>query len=75
MSSGYDIGGILSSQALTHDPDGPALQTCPQCGQALPNHLPVCPLLPPSPAMSVPAVGPETLEAENDMQKKLGEAI
>ena len=69
MTTGYDLGGVLSAASLTPDPDGPALQPCPQCGQALPNHLSVCPLLPSS---AIPA---QTIEAVNDEEKKLGEAV
>jgi hypothetical protein len=39
------------------------------CGQPLPNHLPICP------ALATPAVPPATLEAVEDMEHKLGEAI
>jgi hypothetical protein len=69
MTTGYDYGGILSAQSLAPDPDGPALQVCGGCGQALPNHLSVCPLLP---ASAIPA---QTIEAVNDEEKHLGEAV
>jgi hypothetical protein len=72
MTTGYDVGGILSAQSLTHDPGGPALQICGGCGQPLDppgSHLSVCPLIPSS---AIPA---QTIEAVNDEEKKLGEAV
>jgi hypothetical protein len=69
MTTGNDFGGILSAQSLTHDPDGPVLQPCGGCGQALPNHLSMCPLLP---AAAIPE---QTIETVNDEEKKLGEAV
>jgi hypothetical protein len=69
MTTGYDYGGVLSAQSLAPDPGGPALQPCSGCGQALPNHLSICPLLPSS---AIPA---QTIEAVNQEEKDLGEAI
>jgi hypothetical protein len=47
----------------------PALQLCTACGQVLPGHLGVCPWLA---ASAIPA---QTIEAVNDEEKKLGEAV
>ena len=69
MTTGYDLGGVLNAASLTPDPGGPALQPCNHCGQALPNHLSICPLLPSS------AIPQQTIEAVNDEEKKLGEAV
>jgi hypothetical protein len=72
VTTGYDTGGIrpaLDDQAQTPIA---ALQLCLHCGQALPSHLTVCPDLPQLPSSAIP---PQTVEAVNDEEKKLGEAV
>jgi hypothetical protein len=69
MTTGYDYGGVLSAQALTPDPDGPTLQICGGCGQPLEAHLGICPRLPSS------AIPEQTIEAVNQEEKNLGEAV
>lgn len=69
MTTGYDYGSVLNAQSLAPDPGGSALQVCSGCGQAKPNHLSVCPLIPSS------AIPEQTIAAVEDEEKKLGEAV
>lgn len=62
MTTGYDMGGLVEGL-------GPV---CGGCGQPLNppgNHLAVCPLIPSS------AIPEQTVEAVEDMEHKLGEAV
>lgn len=54
-----------------HDVAGlvPQIVPCPACGQADPLHLTVCP------SLGSPAVTPATLDAVEEQEKHLGEAI
>jgi crossover junction endodeoxyribonuclease RuvC len=73
MTTGYDTAGLVPERI------------CAQCGQVEPRHLPMCPVLgapaaqappePEGPGVASPSVSPETLEAEQDMEHKLGEAV
>jgi hypothetical protein len=66
MTTDHDVSGLV--------PGGPLIQPCSECGQALPMHLTVCPQLPS--AASAPAVqSPAVLEAVEETEKHLGEAI
>lgn len=58
MSTDHDVAGLV-----------PQIQPCPECGQALPQHLTVCP------SLGSPAVTPATLDAVEEQEKHLGEAI
>jgi hypothetical protein len=74
MTTGYDTGGIIPRPGLDDQAKTtlPALQICTHCGQAAPAHLTVCPVLPQLPSSAIPE---QTIEAVNDEEKKLGEAV
>lgn len=63
MTTGYDTAGLVPENL------------CGQCGQPGGMHLAMCPALGvPQPTAS-PAVTPETVQAVDEEQKHLGEAI
>jgi hypothetical protein len=63
MTTGYDVSALVPENI------------CGTCGQPEPVHLPMCQTLGmPQPTAS-PAVTPETLDAVNEQEKHLGEAI
>jgi hypothetical protein len=63
MTTGYDVGGLVPANM------------CGTCGQPGGSHLSMCQELgTPQPTAS-PAVTPATVEAVNEQEKKLGEAI
>jgi hypothetical protein len=59
MTTGYDVSGLI-----------PQIRPCPDCGQADPMHLTVCPQLGP-----VQGVTPETVAAVDEHEKELGAAV
>jgi|HubBroStandDraft_6_1064221.scaffolds.fasta_scaffold1173273_2 hypothetical protein len=60
MTTGYDVSAIVP---------------CTGCGQPLPQHLSMCPAVPPAGAAGPAEIPAETIEQVNDMEHKLGEAV
>ena len=64
MSTDHDVAALV-----------PPIQPCPDCGQATPLHLTVCPALGAPQPVGAPAVTPVTLAAVEQEEKNLGQAI
>jgi hypothetical protein len=63
MTTGYDVGALVPENI------------CGTCGQPAPMHLSMCISVDPPRPTASPPVTPATVEAVDDMEHKLGEAI